>query len=333
MKNACMRSCARGTARPTRSILALPALIVLAFVASDASGQTADTSESLAGQIAQKERSIAEAIAQRHRVAAEIDALVGQRGAAQRRMKTRVRGLYRMRRAGALPLAGGFEALIRHQSRIERLERMVGRDVTSLRTLSRRIAALQLEDGRLSGELESGERELASLRQRKAQLDQAAAGMWASVMPRAEPPAVLPGSEAPWSGGFGMRVVDAAPQARFETLRGSLPMPISGSARIGDAQREGGEGVELSGNAGASVRAVAAGIVSYAAPHPSYGNLVIVDHGGSYYTVYGSLGTIGVRVGQPLAASTTVGSLGPQATFFQVRRGTRPLSAREWLGL
>ncbi|MCZ7683294.1 MAG: M23 family metallopeptidase [Sandaracinaceae bacterium] len=103
--------------------------------------------------------------------------------------------------------------------------------------------------------------------------------------------------------------------------------------RLADAQREGGAGLELSAAQGTGVRSVGAGRVAYAAPHPAYGRLVILDHGDGYYTVYGGLGVLAVQVGQSLTADAPLGSIGGQPLFFQVRRGTRPLPAREWLGI
>src|SRR5262245_48425327 len=129
-------------------------------------------------------------------------------------------------------------------------------------------------------------------------LERATIGMWAGVLPQS--PAIAPPPEPSWNDeGFGIRL-SGEPPARpsFEGLHGRLPMPVSGTVRMSDAEREGGEGVELAGTVGLSVRAVAAGAVSYAAMHPSYGSLVIVDHGDSYYSVYGGLGTVAVRVGQ-----------------------------------
>ncbi|HEY8427828.1 MAG TPA: peptidoglycan DD-metalloendopeptidase family protein, partial [Sandaracinaceae bacterium] len=167
--------------------------------------------------------------------------------------------------------------------------------------------------------------EVAALREQRAALERATYGMLAAL---GQPPA----DADPWSSTFGLRVSDA-PAAGFAALRGQLPLPIGGSTTLADAQREGGEGLELSASVGASVRAVAAGRVAYAAPHPAYGQLVILDHGDGYYTVYGGLALVSARVGQSVPASAPIGIVGAAPLFFQVRRGTRPLSAREWLGV
>jgi len=65
--------------------------------------------------------------------------------------------------------------------------------------------------------------------------------------------------------------------------------------------------------------------------------MVIIDHGSSFYTVYGGLGSTDVQVGDWIGMSTRIGTLDSAGTdailFFEVRRGTRPLDARSWLGL
>ena len=84
------------------------------------------------------------------------------------------------------------------------------------------------------------------------------------------------------------------------------------------------------------MRAVAAGRVAFSDRYGSYGRLVILDHGDGYYTVYGGLGSVEVRVGDDLSRNARLGSIGtdftPSALFFEVRKGTRTLEPRAWLG-
>lgn len=305
-------------------------LLTLVLFLSFAPAARAQQDGSLDAQIASAVAAAEAKAVRRDRVAAEIEGLVAERSAAQDRLRARVRALYRLRRAGMLPLAGGFDALLRHQSRVERLERIASRDLGALRSLRARLAALQEENARLAGEAEQAEREVSALRERRAALERATMGMWAAL---GQPAPVLgSAADAPWSAGFGLRVPDAEP-ASFAALRGRIPLPVGGSATLADAQREGGAGLELSAAQGTGVRSVGAGRVAYAAPHPAYGRLVILDHGDGYYTVYGGLGVLAVQVGQSLTADAPLGSIGGQPLFFQVRRGTRPLPAREWLGI
>ena len=58
------------------------------------------------------------------------------------------------------------------------------------------------------------------------------------------------------------------------------------------------KGVEFDADRGVEVQAVALGEVRYADWFRGYGRIVILDHGEGYFSVYGHLDRIGVRVGQ-----------------------------------
>ena len=78
------------------------------------------------------------------------------------------------------------------------------------------------------------------------------------------------------------------------------------------------------------------GRVAFAGAYGSYGKVVILDHGDSFYTVYGGLGAFGVRVGDSVSRGTRLGDVAPAqrpAVFFEVRRSTRTLDPRSWTGL
>lgn len=266
--------------------------------------------------------------AEHERARSEARALRARHDGLRARLRGRVRMLHRLRRAGALPLASGFDAVLRHQARVNRLERVVARDAQSFHAIARRARALEQEASRLeAAERESEERlnaALAAVQERDAEL--------ALIEQMMEDPSAWVGPSL--GPGFGLRLSD--PPARGFQLaeqRGRLPLPVGGSAQLRDAEREGGEGLELVTSAGVSVRAVAPGDVSYAAQHPSYGRLVIIDHHDGHYTVYGGLGAITTAPGSRMEQGGVLGAVGPQPVFFQVRRGTRPLPAREWLGI
>ena len=88
-------------------------------------------------------------------------------------------------------------------------------------------------------------------------------------------------------------------------FRGDLPWPIQGNvvSRFGRAAsgRFGTSivrnGIEVSGSEGAEVKAVHEGTVAYAAPFTGFGTLVIVDHGGNAFTLYGHLAEAVVSAG------------------------------------
>ncbi len=286
-------------------------------------------------EIAQALSDVEQAEADGARVAAELRGVVDARAVGNRRLSERVRSLYRLTRAGVLPVAGGFEAMLTHAARVARLERMLSRDVSEMRELRGRADALREETGAVATRADSARDSVTALEAEKARVLEAAAEL--SLFDVALGPASAPalgGSRA--SDGFGLRLVDpdpSAPSRAFEAQRGQLALPLSAPTDMRSAAREEGSGIELLGTRGATVRSGAAGHVAYADRHPGYGSLVIVDHGGSYFTIYGGLGGIEVQVGDEVQRASHLGTVGTSPVFFQVRRGTRALDARAWLGI
>jgi murein DD-endopeptidase MepM/ murein hydrolase activator NlpD len=95
------------------------------------------------------------------------------------------------------------------------------------------------------------------------------------------------------------------------------------------------KGVDFAGTAGASVMAVAAGVVTWSGNRTGYGNLVEINHGDGYVTRYAhnqrTLVSVGqtVKRGDPIALMGSTGrSTGPHVHFEVVRNGRQvdPLS-------
>jgi septal ring factor EnvC (AmiA/AmiB activator) len=132
-------------------------------------------------------------------------------------------------------------------------------------------------------------------------------------------------------------VVASTPALRV----GGLSWPVAGNllagfgGRLPDGRRS--DGVLIAAQAGTSVKAVADGTVVFADWMTGYGNILIVDHGNGYMSLYahndGLLRAAGdaVRRGDALA---TVGSSGGQespALYFELRRNGAPVNPSAWL--
>jgi murein hydrolase activator len=98
------------------------------------------------------------------------------------------------------------------------------------------------------------------------------------------------------------------------------------------------KGVEISpGKDKSLILSVHPGKVVYADYFQGYGNLLIVDHGMTYYTLYGHcsefLAAVGdmVRAGQPVAVVGDTGSLKGECLYFEVRYKTKALDPLQWL--
>lgn len=97
-------------------------------------------------------------------------------------------------------------------------------------------------------------------------------------------------------------------------------------------------GIDIAADIGTPVRVVARGRVDYVSEDfGTYGQMVIVNHGDGYYTLYGHLSSISVSVGQEvgagqvIAASGDTGSLKGSVLHFEVRKGGTSLNPEDWL--
>ncbi|MDD5628897.1 MAG: peptidoglycan DD-metalloendopeptidase family protein [Elusimicrobia bacterium] len=136
---------------------------------------------------------------------------------------------------------------------------------------------------------------------------------------------------------------DRTGPARLELPRNSLPWPVDGTvARPFGRQRNAEldtwvirQGVTFATKPRTAVAAVEAGRVIYAGPFRSYGRVVIVDHGGGFFSVYGELGDIRKAKGDKVAAGEAVGTAGVEdgrgVVYLELRRGTVALDPMSWL--
>lgn len=126
----------------------------------------------------------------------------------------------------------------------------------------------------------------------------------------------------------------------FALLRGRMPLPVKGelTARFG-APREGGpgaKGIFIRAAEGAAVHAVAAGRVVFADWLRGFGNLIILDHGGQYLTVYGNNQAVlkhpgdSVGAGDIIAAAGSTGGNEQSGLYFEMRYQGRAIDPLGW---
>jgi septal ring factor EnvC (AmiA/AmiB activator) len=106
----------------------------------------------------------------------------------------------------------------------------------------------------------------------------------------------------------------AAPAGAFASLKGQMRAPVNGrvAARYGSKRGDGPawKGVFIKAAEGAEIHAVAVGRVVFAERLRGFGNLIIVDHGGQYMSIYGNNQSLLKRPGDVVKAGDAIASVG-----------------------
>lgn len=124
----------------------------------------------------------------------------------------------------------------------------------------------------------------------------------------------------------------------------SLPWPLNGQviSRFGKEYNQQlktwifRDGIKIASFAGTPVKAVEGGKVIFAGAFRSYGQVVIIDHGQGFFTIYGFLQEIKAYVGQVVKSGDVIGTCGhdtqgtamgqgKSALYFEIRSGTQAL--------
>jgi len=130
----------------------------------------------------------------------------------------------------------------------------------------------------------------------------------------------------------------------FSALRGKLSLPVRGELRRRYGAPRGAAGTEAKGvfirtPEGQPVRSIAPGRVVYADWMRGFGNLVIVDHGENYLSIYANneslLKELGdaVAPGEPIATTGSSGGNEETGLYFEMRHLGRAFDPLSWVKL
>ena len=198
----------------------------------------------------------------------------------------------------------------------------------ALLSLSQRIA----NQKQRIGKLEKDERRLTQLVNRLAELSRQREEQRSK---HAEHVAAAPKAPEP-------KAVEPVPVgSSFAALKGHLHLPMHGEMgnRFGQARAEGGawKGIFIRAEPGKPVLAIAAGEVVFADWLRGFGNLIIVDHGGGYLSLYGYNETLlkqvgdSVALGERIAVSGNSGGQSESGLYFEIRFQGRPVDPMAWV--
>ena len=151
--------------------------------------------------------------------------------------------------------------------------------------------------------------------------------------------------------GAGYARVTAVPEAGarnaagvFSALRGSLRLPVRGelAGRFGTPHPEGGisaKGLFIRAPEGEPVRAVGAGRVVFSDWMRGFGNLLIVDHGEAFLSIYGNNESLLKQTGDTVNLGDTLATVGHSGgneqtgLYFELRHLGRAFDPLRWVKL
>jgi septal ring factor EnvC (AmiA/AmiB activator) len=131
----------------------------------------------------------------------------------------------------------------------------------------------------------------------------------------------------------------------FEAAKGSLPWPVEGKVtrwfgvqkdkRFGTSTFNGG--IDIHAERKSDVIAVHGGRADYVDWLPGYGQCIIINHGGGYFTLYAHTSSVFVSAGDAVAAGQVIASVGDtgsllgDALHFEIRKDAEPINPASWL--
>jgi septal ring factor EnvC (AmiA/AmiB activator) len=128
----------------------------------------------------------------------------------------------------------------------------------------------------------------------------------------------------------------------FSSLKGRLSLPVRGELanRFGGPRADGGvtwKGLFIRSATGGDVKAIAGGRVVFADWLRGFGNLMIVDHGNSYMSLYGNNEINHKQTGDSVRGGDTIASVGNSGgnaepgLYFELRHQGKPFDPLNWV--
>ena len=132
---------------------------------------------------------------------------------------------------------------------------------------------------------------------------------------------------------------------RFSSLQGSLKMPLKGrivnffGSYTNTKFNVTGfhNGIDIKGERGEPIRAVSNGKILFAKWFKGYGNLIIIDHGENYYTLYAHTEEIFIAKGDVVEKGDVIATVGDAGSkigpslYFEIRHHGKPINPLKWI--
>lgn len=135
------------------------------------------------------------------------------------------------------------------------------------------------------------------------------------------------------------------PDRGFASQKGRMPLPARGEIveTYGKHKHPDfnsytfSKGLSIAAGAGSEIRSIYEGTVIFAEYFKGYGNMIIVDHGGGYYSLYAHAAKILRKVGAEVAKNDVIATVGDTDStrgpllYFEIRHQGKPLDPAGWV--
>lgn len=226
--------------------------------------------------------------------------------------------------------------LLTHQSELRRLRDQL---VSNRQGKQKRIAEKRRQLDLLSKNVKTRERLLSEVRRRK-DLQLAALNQLREAAIELDQKFTALGDRPSSS-----RQPGQAVPRPFSDFKGLLNMPVEGNIiNLFGSYRNTQfnvtnfrSGIDIKTDKGEPVRAVYTGKLMYASWFKGYGNMMIIDHGTNYYTVYAHVEEMfksagdWVADGEVIATVGDTGSMSGARLYFEIRHHGKPVDPVKWL--
>lgn len=236
------------------------------------------------------------------------------------------------------------------------LIRGYGRDVASLSMQMEGIRADKEEFERLEKELskkrveikrekEERDRLLSEVRKEKMQYKESLKELEANARSLQQLLKRLEKETHTAAKGVAREGIKGYPASGFELQKGLLDIPVKGEV-VGffgkEIDRDSKttvyrKGIEIRAKSGSLIKAVYNGRVIFADQFKGYGLMIIIDHGGGYYTLYAHASKLLKKLNDEINKGDIIGKVGESSPagetslYFEVREGGKPENPLDWL--
>lgn len=241
----------------------------------------------------------------------------------------------------ALARLGALQARTREQN--EKLERVRQEQIAQKKALESEKQARQQVLYALSEQIRKQRREISTLERNEKRLAQLIARLARLSAQRAKAPPPAPAAPPTRPGQPVARVADASLAGeQFARLKGRLALPVAGEivGRYGQARDGGGpawKGLFIRSRQGNDVRAVGSGEVVFADWLRGFGNLIIIDHGAGFLSLYSNNESLYKQPGERARAGDVIASVGATGgqdepgLYFELRHEGKPFDPLSWV--